>query len=83
MGKMSWLFRFSVALLLTIAMPFIGPEICQSQASAQTVAFESGWENGQNIGFTNKVMYSKAVAGPVCARQAVQGTRGGSGGNQF
>ncbi len=77
MGRMSGFFKIFAVLLLAMITPVIGPEIWQSQADAQNVVFQSGWEDGQNIGFSNRLMYSKAVAGPVCTRQAVQGTHGG------
>ncbi len=77
MGKLSKVLKFSIGLCLAVILPLIGPETWRSLASAQTIVFESGWEDGQNIGFSNRVMYSKAVAGPVCTRQAVQGAHGG------
>lgn len=78
MRKMSGLFRFSMLFLLAMITPFIGTEIWRSQANAQNVVFGSGWENGQDIGIANRVMYSKGVTSPQCSRQVVQGAHGGN-----
>lgn len=60
-----------ITLWVVLAMGDVQPE-------AQTVLFESGWENGQDIGIADRVLYSKGVSGLQCSRQLIQGAHAGS-----
>lgn len=76
-----------ILLLLILTLSFLfGPRPFVPEAAAQTVYFESGWEDGQDSGLSDRVEYSQNVAGyynsasppPECSRRGRETLRSGN-----
>jgi hypothetical protein len=80
--------RLSILLFLGLATLLALGEsgLWLSSAEAQSVVLGTGWEDGQNYGFSDKVQYSKDVVGyfnsssppPECSRRYRETVRSGN-----
>ncbi|MCX5907528.1 MAG: hypothetical protein NTY64_10155, partial [Deltaproteobacteria bacterium] len=76
MERLSRVFIISFVLIV-MSIILVGMDgLWLANARGETF-FESGWEDGQEPGLPNQVLYSNDVANPRCSRQALQDSHNG------